>query len=491
MLKWTRKPTNLALANQPRRHTPEKEGYEESKVPPFISLQKEEQALDIQVVWLDAYESWFENQSDLIRNWLNHNGFSAKDGAMKLLPGKDGKIEQVLFVKDPGKWDLWTLADLPKSLPEGHYNLVVELSSKQATDAAIGWSLGTYIFDRYKASDAKFATLILPENADAALVERTVFATNLARDLVNIPTADMGPKALEAAASQIAGEFEARQTNIVGEDLLTYHFPMVHAVGRAAEEAPRLIDMVWGDNNHPKVTIVGKGVCFDTGGLDLKPSSAMLLMKKDMGGAAMALALAHMIMDAKLPVRLRVLIPAVENAVSGNAYRPGDVLTSRSGKTVEIGNTDAEGRLVLADAMSAADEEEPDLLIDFATLTGAARIAVGAEIAATFTDDDELFSALAKHAEAENDPIWRLPLWQEYRSLIDSKIADINNSGTTGFAGATTAGLFLKEFVEKSKSWVHFDIMAYNNRARSGRPVGGEAFAIRAVYAYLAERFTA
>ncbi|MCG8490882.1 MAG: leucyl aminopeptidase family protein [Sneathiellales bacterium] len=462
-------------------------------MPPYISLQQEEeQALDIQVVWLGDYESWLEKQSERIRNWLGHNDFSAKDGALKILPGEDGKIEQVLLVKDPQKWNLWALADLPKSLPEGTYKLVIEdLSSKQATDAAIGWSLGTYQFDRYKASDAKFATLVLPEKADAALVERTVFATNLARDLVNIPTADMGPKALEASASQIAGEFEARQTNIVGEDLLTYHFPMVHAVGRAAEEAPRLIDMVWGDNDHPKVTIVGKGVCFDTGGLDLKPSSAMLLMKKDMGGAAMALALAHMIMDAQLPVRLRVLIPAVENAVSGNAYRPGDVLTSRSGKTVEIGNTDAEGRLVLADAMTAADEEEPDLLIDFATLTGAARVAVGAEIAATFTDDDELFAALAKHSETESDPIWRLPLWPEYRSLIDSKIADINNSGTTGFAGATTAGLFLKEFVEKSKSWVHFDIMAYNNRARSGRPVGGEAFAIRAVYAYLAERFSA
>nr|WP_281355277.1 leucyl aminopeptidase family protein [Sneathiella aquimaris] len=329
----------------------------------------------------------------------------------------------------------------------------------------------------------------MPENADADEVERLVFATNLARDLVNIPTSDMGPRALEAAASQIAGEFEARQTNIVGDDLLTYHYPMVHAVGRASSEAPRLIDMVWGDSDAPKVTIVGKGVCFDTGGLDLKPSAAMLMMKKDMGGAAMALALSHLIMDANLPVRLRVLIPAVENAVSGNAYRPGDVLVSRSGKTVEIGNTDAEGRLVLADAMTAADEEEPDLLIDFATLTGAARVAVGTELAATFTDDEGLFDGIEKHAKAVNDPVWRLPLWSEYRSLIDSKIADINNSGSTGFGGAITAGLFLKEFVEKSKSWVHFDIMAYNNRARAGRPIGGEAFAIRAVYSYLKERY--
>ncbi len=454
-----------------------------------ISQEKDDQSTPIVVLKTEGYAAWLEEQSEMVKSWVQANNFKGKEGEHLVLPDAEGAIGSVLLLKDLEKWDLWALASLPTSLPAGPYHLETNLSEAQATDAAIGWSLATYVFDRYKESDATFATLQMPDNADAKHVERTVFATNLARDLINIPTCDMGPRALEAAASQIAGEFEARQVNVIGDDLLTYHYPMVHAVGRAAEEAPRLIDMVWGDADAPKVTIVGKGVCFDTGGLDLKPSSAMLLMKKDMGGAAMALGLAHMIMDAGLPVRLRVLIPAVENAVSGNSYRPGDVLTSRSGKTVEIGNTDAEGRLVLADAMTAADEEEPDLLIDFATLTGAARVAVGTEIAATFTDDDDLFRGIENHAKAVSDPVWRLPLWSDYRALIDSKIADINNSGSTGFGGAITAGLFLKEFVSKSKSWVHFDIMAYNSRTRAGRPVGGEAFAIRAMFSYLKERF--
>ncbi len=458
---------------------------------PHISSETEAGSTPITVVEEGDFENWLEGQPDRIKGWVEANDFKAKNGKHLLLPGEDGSVASILFIQNMDGWNIWSLSSLPGSLPAGVYHLEADLKEKEATEAAAGWSLATYVFDRYKDMDKCFATLILPKAADEAEVARLVHATNLARELINIPTADMGPRALEAAASQIAGEFEARQTNVVGEDLLTYHYPMVHAVGRASAEAPRLIDMVWGDADAPKVTIVGKGVCFDTGGLDLKPSSAMLLMKKDMGGAAMALALAHMIMDAGLPVRLRVLIPAVENAVSGNAYRPGDVLTSRSGTTVEIGNTDAEGRLVLADAITAADDEEPDLLIDFATLTGAARVAVGTEIAAVFTDDDALYDGIYRQAEAVKDPVWRLPLWDDYRSLIDSKVADINNSGSTGFGGAITAGLFLKEFVEKSKSWIHFDIMAYNNRARPGRPVGGEAFAIRAVYAYLKERFGA
>jgi len=456
---------------------------------PNISDETTTPSTSIKVIEISAFDGWLKDQTDMVKNWISVQAFKPVKGAHIVVPNPEGGISFVLLVLKDLNWNVWSLASLPASLPEGIYKLEAELDEKQASDVAIGWSLATYKFDRYKENNKVFATLVLPVNADQAHVERSVYATNLARDLINIPTSDMGPKALEGAASQIAGEFEARQMNVVGEDLLTYHFPMVHAVGRASEQKPRLIDMVWGDASAPKVTIVGKGVCFDTGGLDLKPSSAMLLMKKDMGGAAMALGLAYMIMHAGLPVRLRVLIPAVENAVSGNAYRPGDVLTSRSGKTVEIGNTDAEGRLVLADALTAADEEEPDLLIDFATLTGAARVAVGTEISATFTDDDELFALIERHAKAENDPVWRLPLWDDYRELIDSKVAEINNSGTSGFGGAITAGLFLKEFVEKSKSWVHFDIMAYNNRARAGRPVGGEAFAIRTMFAALSERY--
>lgn len=457
---------------------------------PYISKDSNTQSTAIEIIAPDAFESWLEEQTDLAKNWIVAQDFEAKEGCKIALPSSEGSISSVLLIKDMATWDLWSLASLPGSLPTGHYHLKNGLTEKQATDGAIGWSLATYVFDRYKASEKKFATLVLPDNADSAQVERTVYAVGLVRDLVNLPACDMGPRALEGAASQIAGEFEARQVNVIGEDLLTYHYPMIHAVGRAASDEPRLIDMTWGDASAPKVTLVGKGVCFDTGGLDLKPSAAMLLMKKDMGGAATALGLAYMIMDANLPVRLRVLIPAVENSVSANAYRPGDVLKARNGKTVEIGNTDAEGRLVLADALSAADEEEPDLLMDFATLTGAARVAVGTEIAATFTDDDALFNEIARHALAENDPIWRLPLWSDYRSLIDSNIAEVNNAGSSGLGGAITAGLFLKEFVEKSKSWVHFDIMAYNSRVRPGRPIGGEAFVIRALFSLLKERYS-
>jgi leucyl aminopeptidase len=459
-------------------------------VTPNIVSAANTETRPILVVEKSQFDDWLVGQPEHWQNWIKSQGFDAEGGRHLLLPSETSEFNTVLFIRSKAL-SIWSLAGLSMKLPKGTYSLDTELSPKQATDIAIGWSLGTYVFDRYKENKAESALLVLPAGADAALVQRTVKATYLVRDLINIPAADMGPSALEAAASQIAGEFEARQGNIVGDDLITYHFPMVHAVGRAAADPPRVIDITWGNPDAPKVTLVGKGVCFDTGGLDIKPSAGMLMMKKDMGGAATVLGLAHMIMDAAIPVRLRVLIPAVENSISANAYRPGDVLTSRNGKTVEIGNTDAEGRLVLADALTAADDEEPDLLIDMATLTGAARVAVGTEISATFTDDDDLFAALAKHAEIETDPVWRLPLWEGYRQLIDSKIADINNAGSSPFGGAITAGLFLKEFVEKSRSWVHFDIMAYNSRSRPGRPIGGEAFALRTLYAMISERYSA
>jgi leucyl aminopeptidase len=451
-------------------------------------LESETTPRPIITVEKKGFEAWLTQQEQPCQNWIISQHFTPEDGGFLLLPDDKLEFEAVLFIRDED-WNIWSLAELPSKLPVGLYTLETELTTKQATDVAIGWSLGAYVFDRYKKDDNEFAALMLPNGADAAMVARTVKATNLVRDLINIPAGDMGPAALEAAASQIAGEFEARQVNIIGDDLITYHYPVVHAVGRAAAIAPRLIDINWGDRDAPRVTLVGKGVCFDTGGLDIKSAAGMLTMKKDMGGAATVLGLAFMIMDAELPIRLRVLIPAVENSIAGNAYHPGDVLTGRNGKTMEIGNTDAEGRLILSDALTAADEEEPDLLIDMATLTGAARVAVGTEIAATFTDDDELYDAIATHAAAEKDPVWRMPLYQDYRHLIDSKIADINNSGTGPFGGAITAALFLKEFVEKAKSWVHFDIMAYNNRSRPGRPIGGEAFALRALFAMLQERY--
>ncbi|WP_202526030.1 leucyl aminopeptidase family protein [Sneathiella litorea] len=456
---------------------------------PFVVATSKTDPTPIIIVEKSEFNAWLAAQSDLHKNWIRSQDFEPNGGKFLLLPTTSGDIEAVLYIKE-GEWDIWSLAALPSSLPMGNYAVSTELSKKEGTDVATGWSLGTYSFDRYKKDEKNYATLMLPDGADQEMVARTVKAVTLVRDLVNLPAGDLGPTALEAAASQVAGEFEAQQGNIVGEDLLTYHFPMVHAVGRAAADAPRLIDISWGDKDAPKVTLVGKGVCFDTGGLDIKSAAGMLMMKKDMGGAATVLGLAHMIMDANLPVRLRVLIPAVENSISGNAFRPGDILTSRKGKTVEIGNTDAEGRLILADALAAADEESPDLLIDIATLTGAARVAVGTEIAATFTDDDALFSDIANHSELEKDPVWRLPLWSDYRHLLDSKFADLNNAPSgSGFGGAITAGLFLKEFVEKANSWVHFDIMAYNARSRPGRPVGGEAFVMRALFALIQERY--
>lgn len=455
---------------------------------PFVAATSNSDPKPIIIVEKENFAEWLTAQSDFHKGWIDSQDYEAVGGKTLLLPGAAGDIEAVIYVKD-GDWNIWSLADLPSTLPKGTYAVTAEFTDKEATDVAIGWSLGTYSFDRYKKDDKKYATLMLPDGADKNMVARTVKAVTLVRDLVNLPAGDLGPSALEAAASQVAGEFEAEQENIVGEDLLTYHFPMVHAVGRAAADAPRLIDINWGDKDAPKVTLVGKGVCFDTGGLDIKSAAGMLMMKKDMGGAATVLGLAHMIMDANLPIRLRVIIPAVENSISGNAFHPGDILISRKGKTVEIGNTDAEGRLILADALAAADEEEPDLLIDMATLTGAARVAVGTEIAATFTDDDALFADIANHSEKEKDPVWRLPLWDDYRHLIDSKFADMNNAGAGGYGGAITAGLFLKEFVEKAKSWVHFDVMAYNVRSRPGRPVGGEAFAMRALFALIKERY--
>ncbi|TNE36471.1 MAG: leucyl aminopeptidase family protein [Alphaproteobacteria bacterium] len=455
---------------------------------PYVVTAAKDDIRPIFVVEKDMVSGWLESRSAAEQRWIADQNFKAEDGRHILLPGSDGGVSAILFVRGRD-WDIWSLAGLPSSLPKGTYRIEGDLDAAAATDVVAGWSLGTYAFDRYKKDETEYASLVMPSGADEAAALRTVRALTLVRDLINIPAGDLGPAALEDATSQVAGEYEAEQVNIVGDDLLTYHFPMVHAVGRASDQKPRLVDMIWGDKKAPKVTLVGKGVCFDTGGLDIKSAAGMILMKKDMGGAANVLGLAQMIMDANLPVRLRVLIPAVENAISGNAFRPSDILKSRSGKTVEIGNTDAEGRLILADALTAADEEEPDLLIDMATLTGAARVAVGTELSATFTDDNDLYAALEAHGKAVKDAVWRMPLWDDYRHMLDSKIADINNTSSGGYAGAITAALFLKEFVKKAKSWVHFDIMGYNTRSRPGRPVGGEAFAIRALFAVIKERY--
>ncbi|MCM8735067.1 leucyl aminopeptidase family protein [Azospirillum sp. A1-3] len=432
---------------------------------------------------------WLAGQSPAVASWVKAVGFTGEAGSTVFLPGPDGAVAHVLAGVSAID-DLWAFAGLPASLPAGSYRIDAALDARAATRAALGWALGSYRFSRYKKPSEKgFANLVWPAEADHGEVERAATATWLVRDLVNTPACDMGPAELAQAAQDLAAEFDAAVEVIVGQDLLDRDYPAIHAVGRASPREPRLIDLRWGNPEHPKVTIVGKGVCFDTGGLDLKPSSAMLIMKKDMGGAAHALALGRMIMMAGLPVRLRVLVPAVENVVSGDSFKPQDVLKTRKGLTVEVGNTDAEGRLILCDALAEADSEKPELLIDFATLTGAARVALGPDLPALMCNDDALANDLTEAGAAVDDPMWRLPLWAPYRKGLDSKVADINNVTTNGFAGAITAGLFLQEFVSKGTPWAHLDTYAWNGTNRPGRPEGGEALGLRAAYAVIAKRF--
>ena len=398
----------------------------------------------------------------------------------------EGGLSRVLYVADPA--DPFWPAGLASLLPDGDYAFAEAPVEPEA--AALAWLLAGYRFDRYrsKTDDALRPRLVLPDGVDEVRVRRIAAGTFLARDLVNTPASDMGPQEIEDAARAVAESCSA-SIEVTSGEALEHGFPMIHAVGRASPRAPRLIDIRWGDPSAPKVTLVGKGVAFDTGGLDIKPAAAMRNMKKDMGGAASALALAQMIMDAGLPVALRVLVPAVENAIDGSAFRPGDVLRSRKGLSVEIGNTDAEGRLILADALDLADEEAPDLLIDLATLTGAARVALGPEMMPFYTDDDAFADVLAGHGRRVNDPIWRMPLWRGYDAWLSSKVADVSHISSQPFAGSVTAALFLKRFVENAKVWAHFDIFGWNATARPGRPEGGEAQAIRALYAMLEERF--
>ena len=384
---------------------------------------------------------------------------------------------------------MWALAGLPDTLPERSYWLDPVPEGGDPTRLALGWALATYAFTRYHAKPASGAALAWPEGADRGRVERLARAIFLARDLANTPAGDLGPEELAQAAVQVAEHAGACHRVIVGDELLAENYPTIHAVGRASSRPPRLVDIVWGDTAAPKVTLVGKGVCFDTGGLDLKTASGMRLMKKDMAGAAIVLGLGQAIMDAKLPVRLRVLLPCVENSVSGNAMRPLDVVRTRKGLTVEIGNTDAEGRLILCDALAEASTEKPQLLIDMATLTGAARVALGPELAALFCNDDALASSLLDAARTEEDPMWRMPLWRPYRKMIDSKIADLNNVSESPHAGAITAALYLQEFVDPRVPWAHLDVMAWNPQGRAGRPEGAEATALRALYAHIVQRF--
>jgi leucyl aminopeptidase len=443
-------------------------------------------AIPISVLAESELEGWLKGQPAATSAWVKAQGFKGKAGEVLAVPGTNGAPQRVLAGRAADAADIWRIAGLSASLAEGSYRLE---SGAEPQQAALGWALGAYRFERYKPDKRPRPKLVWPAGIDRGEVTRLAGAIHRARDLVNTPAGDLGPSALAAAVQEVGGAHGAKVSITAGDDLLKQGYRAIHAVGRAAADAPRLVDLVWGDAAKPKVTLVGKGVCFDSGGLDLKTASGMQMMKKDMGGAATALGLAEAIMGAALPVRLRLLIPAVENAVSGNAYRPLDVIPGRNGKTIEIGNTDAEGRVILSDALVEGAKEKPALMLDFATLTGAARVALGPELPALFANDDALGEALLKHGRAADDPMWRLPLWPGYRGLIEGETADLTNSAEGGMAGAITAALFLEAFVEKGIAWAHFDTYAWNQKNRPGRPKGGEALLLRACYAMIKEKF--
>ena len=420
--------------------------------------------------------------------YLKSTGFGGREGELRLVPNPAGGIACAVLGLGKGG-DSLALAQFSEQLPAGVYRFDDVPAAVGGANGALAWILGTYQFSRYRKGKASGARLVAPKGSDAVEIARVADAMFLGRDLINTPSNDMGPQELADAVRALAKKHNAKYSAIVGAQLQKQNFPLIHAVGKGSEREPRLAGFVWGRASAPKVTLVGKGVVFDTGGYDLKPAAAMAAMKKDMGGAATVLAIADMVMGAKLDVRLRVLVPAVENSVSGNAYRPGDVFPSRKGLTVEIGNTDAEGRLVLADALAEADSEKPELLIDIATLTGAARTATGFELPPFFTDDEALAGELMQHAAMENDPMWRMPLWRGYESALNSSVADLNNNPNYAYAGAITAALFLNRFVSHAKSWVHFDIAAWVDRPKPGRRAGAEVTAARAIYALLKARY--
>ncbi|ASC72276.1 putative cytosol aminopeptidase [Halomicronema hongdechloris C2206] len=439
-------------------------------------------------IYLVDAEMLRQHHSDS-RLWQEACGFEATPGSYCLVPGSEG-IDKVLVGRGRDL-DTWTLGNLPQVLPLHQYALADDLSAETATRLSLGWALGQYRFTRYQKPDPPgLAELVMPKGADTDYVRAATTATYLTRDLINTPANDMGPAQLEAQARTLADTYGADLTLITGEELLSQNYPLIYAVGQASAQAPRLIDLRWGDPEAVQVTLVGKGVCFDTGGLHVKSGSGMQMMKKDMGGAAQVMGLANLIMAQALPLRLRLLVPAVENSIAGNAMHPLDVITSRKGVTVEIGNTDAEGRLVLADALAEASQASPDLLIDCATLTGAARVALGTELPACFCNHQETAEALLAAGQRVDDPLWQLPLHEPYRALLESKVADISNISGGSYGGAITAGLFLREFVSPQIPWIHIDLMAWNLRSLPGRPEGGEAMGMRALYELIRQRLT-
>jgi len=453
---------------------------------PFVD--RSSSALPVQFVVQPRWRAWLKEQGAARRGWIESSGVAGRVGDLAVLPGRDGKASSAVLVLSD-KPTLWDFGALAAKLPAGTWKFASDTAPVSATDAAVAIGLGSWRFERYRSrKDKPGAKIVWPQGADKARATAIVEAMSTARDMITTPSSDMGPAELADAIQSLGKAHKAKVRLIVGDDLLKQNYPMVHAVGRASARAPRLIDLVWGRDSDPKVTLVGKGVCFDSGGLDLKPATGMLNMKKDMGGAATVTAVAAMVMASRLPVRLRLLVPAVENSVSGNAFRPLDVVPTRKGISVEIGNTDAEGRLILCDALHEGATEKPTMMVDCATLTGAARVALGTDLPALFCNNDELADDLVDAGKAVADPMWRLPLFAGYRRLLDSKVADINNAPGVAFGGAITAALYLKEFVPDDVPWAHFDMMAWNNTSRPGRPEGGEAQAARAIFAAIEKR---
>ena len=432
-------------------------------------------------------QAWKQSASAAAAKWVDASGFKAAAGQICVVPGADGAPSCVLSGLNDRGW-LYQLAGLPAVLPEGVYRLDCEWSGAQRVQASLGWGLSAYRFERYKSDSKPRPALVLEPDVETD-VRALCEAQCLVRDLVNTPTEHMGPVELADAVTRLADEFEASTTVIIGDELLTRNFPAVHAVGRASSRPPRLVELNWGEEGKPLLSLVGKGVCFDTGGLNLKTTTGMTLMKKDMGGAAHALALARLVMRYQLPVRLQLLIPAVENSVAGNAYRPGDVIPTRKGLSVEIGNTDAEGRVILADALAYACEQDPDLVVDFATLTGAARVALGADLPPLFSNNTGIAQSIQQAGEEAEDPLWTMPLYQPYRKQIESQLADLNHSSKRTYGGCSTAALFLESVVQPDVPWVHIDTFAWNEAHRPGRPMGGEALGMRAVFHYLRTRY--
>ena len=445
-------------------------------------------ALPLQVLEGGQFSAWRDALAPALQAWVDAQAFTASAGSLVLLPGEHGLAGAAIGIGDP--LDPYSYAHAPFALPPGDWTPDAALDDAARAALQLGWGLGSYRFDRYRKAARAPARLVLAGNAADAEAFDLLAACTRVRDLVNTPTEHMGPQQLEDVARELAATHGAQVQVFAGEELLAQNFPAIHAVGRASHRAPRLIALRWGQSGNPHVALVGKGVCFDTGGLDLKPADGMRNMKKDMGGAAHALALAELIMARGLPLRLTLLVPAVENAVGPEAFRPGEVIATRQGLSVEIDNTDAEGRVVLCDALTYAGEQHPDLLLDFATLTGAARIALGPDLPALFANDDALANDWIAAGERTRDPLWRLPLWRPYQRYLNSGIADLANAGSR-MAGAVTAALYLERFVPEQQKWAHLDVYAWNDSDRPGRPAGGEALALRSAYEMLKTRYAA